>query len=146
LDAPDRDAEEETKLRRLVRTLRRKSSRISLTVAEAGMIQRSIKRASNRLRGRKGTVVVGRKTIAFDGEMAFVFPGHPRVSAFVERLRRRGFVELVSSKPKVYVGPGVVVASIVLFRNEIVAKRRWAEGVDELVLSLLIRELEGGGG
>ena len=141
MGASDQGKTEGDKLRRLVRTLRRKSSKISLTVAEAGMIQRAIRRASNRLRGRKGTVVVGRKTIAFDGEMAFVFPGHPKVSAFVERLRKRGFVELVSSKPKVYVGPGVVVAAIVLFRNEIVAKRRWAEGVDDLVMSLLIKEL-----
>ncbi len=143
MDTRDQDRTEGAKLRKLVRTLRRRSSKISLTVAEAGMIQRAIKRASNRLRGKKGAVVVGRKTIAFDGEMAFVFPGHPRVSTFVERLRKRGFMELVSSKPKVYVGPGVVVAAIVLFRNEIVAKRRWAEGVDDLVLSLLLKELEG---
>ncbi|HDM92680.1 MAG TPA: hypothetical protein ENG69_04745 [Candidatus Korarchaeota archaeon] len=134
---------EKVPLRKLVSKLRKKSSRISLTVADAGMIHRSLKRASRRLKGKKGTIIVGRKTVAFDGEMAFIFPGHGKVSSFIERLRKRGMVDMVCQKPKVYVGPGLVIAAIVLYRNEIVARRRWSEGVDELVLSLLISEFEG---
>ncbi len=109
----------------------------ALTRADAGMIMRLIDNAFERLAGKRGMLVMGRRCIAFDGEMAFLFPKHKKVYSLVTAMVRLGFLEPVSEKPKVFVGEGPYVAAVVIYRNEVVIKRRWSEGIDEFILSVL---------
>jgi len=134
----------EGKLSSILRKIYREG-KPALTRTDAGMIVRTIDNAFERLAGKKGLVVLGRRTVVFDGEMAFVFPKHKKVNRFIESLEERGLLEKVSDKPKVYIGDGAVIASIAVYRNEVAVKRRWSKGIDEFILEVLADRVSVGG-